>query len=97
MRPRNNPNIELYEQQMDEIPVKERCLFCRWTFSGTAVEGRHAALAHRLEKHPEVKPARRRPGRHLTSFRQAKLTAEDRADIYQERDKRAYLLGIEVS
>ncbi len=82
---------------MDEMPVVERCMFCTWVWQGTAAEGRTEALQHRLEAHPEVRPARRRPGRHLNSFRQARLKGEEWADILSERDKRAKLLGIDLS
>lgn len=82
---------------MDALPVRQSCLFCTWTWQGTALEGRTEALTHRLQAHPEVKVTRRRPGRHLQSFRQAKLTKEDKIDILSERDKRAALLGIDLT
>ena len=81
---------------MDALPVTQRCLFCRWKWSGIAAEGREKALQHRLQAHPELVISRRRPGRHLNSFRQAKLKKEDWADVFAERDKRAWLLGIEI-
>ncbi len=80
----------------DGLPVREGCLFCEWEWWGVAAEGREHYLAHRLLAHPEVQPVRRRPGRHLQSFRQAKLKPEDVEDINLERDKRARLLGIAI-
>ena len=83
---------------MDTLPVTERCLFCDWTWDGVVSEGRSEAIAHRLDAHPEVKPARRmRRGSHLRSFRQPKLKQVDLDEIYGERDKRARLLGIEIT
>lgn len=81
---------------MDALPVTERCMFCNWEWQGTAAEGRTEALAHRLQAHPEVKPPRRRPGRHLKSFNQPRLKKQDWDDVFAERDKRARLLGIDL-
>ena len=96
MRPKH-PNCELYDAQMDALPIVERCLFCGWMWQGTAAEGRTEALAHRLQAHPEVKVKRRRPGRHLKSFRQPVLKKEDWTDIYSERNKRAQLHGVDLA
>ena len=90
------PHLDAHFAQMDELPVHQRCLFCTWEWEGTAVEGRTEALTHRLSAHPEINPPRRRPGRHLKSFRQPRLKAEDWVEVYTERDKRARLLGIDV-
>jgi hypothetical protein len=76
--------------------VIERCCFCSWVYEGNAVEGRSEALAHRLSVHPEVKVRRRRPGRHLKSFRQPKLKKDDWQDIAVERTRRAYLHGLDL-
>jgi hypothetical protein len=95
MRPRQI-YLEEHLAQMDALPVTERCLFCTWTYDGSAVEGRTEYLQHRLSAHPEVKPPRRRPGRHLKSFRQARLKADDVQDILSERQRRARLHGITI-
>lgn len=89
-------NMNEHDRQMDALHVIQRCLFCTWTSSGTALEGRTEAIAHRLKAHPEIKPARRGPTRNLRSFRQPALKSEDREEIFVERDKRARLLGISI-
>jgi hypothetical protein len=43
-----------HEAWRDEEPVVESCLFCHWTYLGTALEGRAEARAHREEHHPEA-------------------------------------------
>lgn len=91
------PNLDEYDRLMSELPIRESCLFCEWGWEGPAAEGRLEAIAHRLRDHPEVKPTRRRQGRHLKSFRQAPLTEEDVSDLLDERRKRARLLGIELA
>lgn len=81
---------------MASLPIVERCLFCEWEWQGTAAEGQTEALTHRLQRHPEIKYKRPRPGRHLKGFRQPKLQADDWKEVYAERDKRARLVGIEI-
>jgi hypothetical protein len=81
---------------MDALPIMQRCLFCTWAWEGTALEGRTRAIAHRLKDHPEIKPALRRNGRNLKSFRQSRIKPEQALEISTERDKRARLLGIDV-
>ena len=95
MRPKHT-NLEQYEALMDALPVKEACLFCEWEYLGTVLEGREEALAHRRAVHPE-RVKRRKHSRNLMSFRQRRLDKEEQAEIYAERDKRARLLGIEIS
>ena len=95
MKPRH-PNLEEMDRHFDGLPVREGCLFCDWEWWGSALEGREQYLRHRTLAHPEIKPARRRPGRHLKSFRQMRLKDEDVADILAERNKRARLLGIAI-
>lgn len=54
------------EQRADEDarPVLTRCAFCSWwVFDGTAAEGRVEAAGHRADKHPDIKPVRRRRNR----------------------------------
>lgn len=44
----------------ETLPTTTSCARCRWTHTGTAAEGREAFTAHRLTKHPEVKPSKKR-------------------------------------
>lgn len=90
-------NVEEEIRRMDALPIKQACVFCTWTWTGSALEGRTEAIEHRLAAHPEIKPARRGPSRNLRSFRQPALKSEDREEIFVERDKRAKLLGIDVT
>lgn len=90
------PNIDEWHALMDALEVREACLFCGWEFVGPAGDGRKHALQHRRSAHPEVKPARRRNGRHLKSFRQAPLDDDEKMELDQERFRRARLNGIEL-
>lgn len=91
-----HPNILEFEERMDALPVKEMCLFCDWEFEGTVAEGRTAALRHRRRHHrARCKP--RRLSRNLKSFHQPKLHKEQEDEIMAERDKRAFLIGIDLS
>lgn len=94
-RPKH-PNMEAFAREMDALPMTARCLFCTWEWEGTVAEGRTEALTHRLIVHPDVKPPRRRPGRHLKSFRQPRLKPEDWADVNAERARRARLTGVTI-
>lgn len=96
MRPQH-PNVEEYEARMDALPLRTLCALCEWVYEGNALDGREKAIQHRLKIHPEIKPKRRPPSRNLQSFRQPRLKTEDREEIFTERDKRAKLLGIDVS
>jgi hypothetical protein len=51
-----------HQAHIDASPIITRCAFCKWTYQGTALEGRELAKGHRRVAHPEVKPARRRRG-----------------------------------
>jgi hypothetical protein len=84
------------QSRMDALPLLTACAFCEWTFQGTVREGREAARAHRAVEHPEAR-RKRRPARHLGSFRQAPMTDGDRIEIDEERRKRAFLVGIDIS
>ena len=67
---------------LDETPTRALCVFCDWTFSGTAVEAREAGAAHRTEQHPEREftHASRKPKR-AASFRTLNLdTLTDQPD-----------------
>ena len=82
---------------MDALPLKTLCALCPWSYEGSALDGRERAAQHRALVHPELKVKRRRPGRHLKSFNQPKLNTQDWKEVYAERDKRAKLLGIEIT
>ena len=62
---------------------------------GTALEGREEAYRHRLLTHPE-RAQKRRTGRNLKSFHQPRMGQEQRDEIWEARDKRARLLGIDI-
>ena len=40
------------DQHRDQQPITETCLFCDWTYTGNAADGRDAARTHRQQKHP---------------------------------------------
>lgn len=82
---------------MDALPLRTLCALCGWVYEGSALDGREKSIQHRLKKHPDLKVTRRRPPSHLKSFRHAKLKPLDVAEIYGERDKRAKLIGIDIS
>ena len=96
MRPRHTA-IEEFEAAIDLLPVRERCLWCDWSWDGMAGEGRTEAIRHRLSAHPEVQPSVRKHGRNLRSFRQPKLHKEQWNEIYAERERRARLMGVDLS
>lgn len=84
------------QDRFDALIVTERCALCpKWSYTGTALEGREIAAQHRREAHPEIRPKRYRKKNHLGRFRQPPLDAEDEAEIMAERLKRARLIGIE--
>lgn len=79
----------------DSQPVTVRCLFCDWTWAGTALEGRTIAQTHRSEAHPEVRPKRHRWNR--AGFNQSwTMHEEDREAMQAERHRRARLHGVDL-
>jgi hypothetical protein len=78
----------------DSQPIVTSCAFCGWSFDGTAVEGRMAALRHREAEHPEAIVKRRR--RKGVSSKRSGLRTEaeneqaqrDRAEANRERTER---------
>ena len=64
MSARGRPTLQAWEQRLvDErlaVYVTQRCALCPWTLKGPLRLTRDAFLAHRLEAHPELKPAPRR-------------------------------------
>lgn len=78
------------EAWRDEGNVVERCLFCRWTYQGTAAEGRTEARAHRERLHPEA--VGRRTYRKAHSY-QIRASVDDR--VFEEH-RRARLEREEV-
>lgn len=43
----------------DNAILTTSCAFCKWSYEGTALEGRELAKGHRRAEHPELKPAKR--------------------------------------
>jgi hypothetical protein len=80
---------------MDALPLRTLCAFCEWSYEGSAADGRQEAVQHRLRAHPEAN-VKRRPTRHLQSFRQPRLSKEHWDEVQEERSKRAWLLGIDL-
>ena len=81
----------------DAAKLLTRCAFCRWRYTGTALEGRERARQHRLEHHPELLHSRRRPHRRqLTKIRQVAMSEEDEREIMQEVKRRAFLNGVDL-
>lgn len=78
-------------------PLLLRCSFCEWSYQGTVGSGPEKATQHRLEAHPEVVVERRRRTRSLKRFRASELSEQDVAEIDAERQRRARLIGIELS
>lgn len=83
---------EFYDAQA----VVERCLLCDWQWIGSAAAGRLEAAEHRREAHPERARPKKRQVRHLGTFRQAQLDAEEKEELDLARRKRALLHGIAV-
>ena len=96
MRPQH-PNVAEFEARMDALPLRTLCALCPWVYEGSALDGREKAAQHRSLAHPEIRVKRRRPGRHLKSFHQPLLNKAEWGEVYAERDKRAALLGIEIT
>jgi hypothetical protein len=48
------------QADLDARPVTSYCLWCDWTFDGTAGEGRRAFEEHRYLSHPEIPYGKRR-------------------------------------
>jgi hypothetical protein len=80
---------------MDALSVQERCLFCDWSFSGTVAEGRENAAQHRAEAHPDAIWRKRKKGKDSHKWVQYR-PKEQIADAYEERKRRAFLLGIDL-
>jgi len=97
VRPRY-PQLEAHLSALDLLPVKTLCAFCDWWCEGSALECRESAAEHRAEAHADRTFTRTlRKGSHLQSFRQPKLKKAEMEEIYAERDKRAKLIGIEIT
>jgi hypothetical protein len=59
-----------HQAHIDASPIITRCAFCKWTYQGTALEGRELAKGHRRVHHPDAQQTRRRRGsltRHMIS------------------------------
>ena len=96
MKPKHT-DLDAHLALMDQLPLRTSCAFCGWSCEGSALECREKAVQHRLRAHPEaVKLTKRRRGNHK-GYAQQRLTKTDWKEIYAERDKRAFLNGIEVA
>lgn len=95
MKP-HHPGVLEYEARMDALPLRTSCTLCPWVFEGSALDGREKAAQHRSLSHPELVFKRKRPGTNLKSFRQPHLNKAEWKEVYEERDKRAKLLGIDL-
>lgn len=77
--PRGKPGKQIDAElsaRLDLTPTVARCVFCDWSFSGSAVGAREAGVAHRLEWHPGVGSA---PGRRARERARAEELARRRA------------------
>lgn len=80
----------------DAARLVTRCAFCRWHYTGTALEGRERAKQHRLQLHPEARASRRRNYRHLTRYIQPAMTEEDVKEVTDGIRRRAFLHGVDL-
>jgi hypothetical protein len=81
-----------HREWLDEQPTSTRCLFCDWTFDGTAAECRDAARVHREQKHPEATVVRGHRGRMRLAPKGQRTAAENAqaaADAAEARRVRA--------
>ena len=85
-------------EQYDNQPATFSCAFCKWSFTGKVKDARAKAQAHREKKHPETLLVRspRRRGRALSTFRYARMDDQSIQEIEAERQKRAFLNGVEL-
>jgi hypothetical protein len=95
VRPQVYPALEAHYQAMDLLPLRTLCAFCEWEYTGTALEARQEAYRHRSEHHPERRNTLRKQS-NLRSFRQVRMSAEQKAEIDGARTKRVRLLGLDV-
>lgn len=89
----------LHRAWLDAQPLTTRCAFCDWTHTGTAVDGRVAALDHRRAVHPDAGKKRRPrvPGVVGMSPRSTPTAAgvRDRGEALVEAKRRRVALGLE--
>jgi hypothetical protein len=85
MRPSKPSALALMLQEFrDTAPLTSRCAFCGWTHHGTALEGRAAALEHRVDKHPEAAARPRRPRKRVSWQKRALRSSNDEKQIAVE-------------
>ena len=97
MRPRFR-ELEAHFDAMDLMPLRTLCAFCGWSCEGSALECREKALQHRSEAHADMDltPTKRKRNQ-LRRFRQPQMRKAEAEEVYAERDKRAKLIGIEIT
>lgn len=65
-----------YQAFVDELPMVTRCVFCSWSFEGTALAGREAAAEHRAGLHPLARKVRRKRAEGVVNSRDPESRAE---------------------
>lgn len=89
--------LQAEQERMASQPLKGGCEPCGLEWEGTVEEVLKLSLEHRQESHPETLKARRRKSvRTLSSFRSQRMDDESKDEIEQERQKRAFLIGIDL-
>jgi hypothetical protein len=82
VRPSKPSALALMLQEFrDTAELTSRCAFCKWKHTGTAAEGRVAALEHRIAKHPEAAARPRRPRARRSWPKTSLRTSSDEAQI----------------
>lgn len=79
------------EERRDAVPTSTSCLFCDWSFEGTAGECRDAAAAHRDKAHPDAQNRLgRRRGQSIGAWRRDEndQVAAERAEANRVRAER---------
>lgn len=92
---------ELREKEAERAglqPLKAACAICGKTWEGIAAQVIEKARKHRLDKHPKaVNTRKKRHMRSLNSFRYVEMDDESKDEIEEERRKRAFLLGVNIT
>ena len=80
-----------HQEWLDSQPTSTSCLFCDWTFDGTAAECRDAAAAHREQSHPDAQNRLgRRRGKSVGAWRKeaGETASAERAEANRLRAER---------
>lgn len=90
---------EKEQTHLDTTPLKITCGICGKIFEGQSLGVREKALAHRTKKHPETlirRKHRRKSARALHTFRYTSMDDDVKQEIQSEREKRAFLNGVNL-